>query len=481
MIDSVINKYKGLSIPAKASIWFVICSFLQKGISLITTPIFTRMLTTEEYGTYTLYSSWLSIIYIFITLKLSEAVFNKSMINSEGESRRVTLASFQWLICIIWLFFFVLYFISKSFISRIMDLSENLLLLMLFEILFEATIALWTSFQRFEYRYITLIVVTISISILNPIGSLLFLKLYSSNAVGRVIGIVCSQFIFFIILFFYNIRFTKIKNLTPLWKYAISFNLPLLPHYLSQIILSQSDRIMIANIDGKSNAALYGVAYTIGMLSTMVTQSICNAYVPSLYRKLKEKNINEVASNNLLLMLIVSFVVVLLYCGAPEIILIIGGAKYYEAIKVVYPVACSVFFMFCFSLYANIEYYYSTKKYVMIGSCVAAITNVVLNYVFINMFGYQAAAYTTLICYVIYGFFHIIISDRLISKFDGIKIKTNYKMITSISLILVISSFIIQKTISMPIVRYSFVLLFFILTYINRQKVLGIIKTIRKE
>ena len=49
-MKSLIDKYKNLSVRARAALWFTICSFLQKGISFITVPIFTRLLTTEEYG-----------------------------------------------------------------------------------------------------------------------------------------------------------------------------------------------------------------------------------------------------------------------------------------------------------------------------------------------------------------------------------------------------------------------------------------------
>ena len=48
--------------PVKASIWFLICSFFQKGISTITTPIFTRIMTTAEYGHYNVFMSWMNII-----------------------------------------------------------------------------------------------------------------------------------------------------------------------------------------------------------------------------------------------------------------------------------------------------------------------------------------------------------------------------------------------------------------------------------
>ena len=71
---NITSKYRSLSVQAKAALWFTICSFLQKGISFITVPIFTRLMSTEEYGTYTVYLSWLQILTILTSLYLFNGV-----------------------------------------------------------------------------------------------------------------------------------------------------------------------------------------------------------------------------------------------------------------------------------------------------------------------------------------------------------------------------------------------------------------------
>lgn len=51
-MNKLLVKYRSIPVQVKASLWFLICAFLQKGISFITTPIFTRLLSTSEYGQY---------------------------------------------------------------------------------------------------------------------------------------------------------------------------------------------------------------------------------------------------------------------------------------------------------------------------------------------------------------------------------------------------------------------------------------------
>lgn len=85
-IKQFIKKYEKMPVVARASLWFVICGFMTRGVSLLTTPIFTRLLTTEQYGVYSVFNSWLEIVTIFASLKLGYGVHDcdKSMLNSSA-------------------------------------------------------------------------------------------------------------------------------------------------------------------------------------------------------------------------------------------------------------------------------------------------------------------------------------------------------------------------------------------------------------
>ena len=89
---NITSKYRSLSVQAKAALWFTICSFLQKGISFITVPIFTRLMSTEEYGTYTVYLSWLQILTIMTSLYLFNGVYDNAMAKYEKQRDEYTSA-----------------------------------------------------------------------------------------------------------------------------------------------------------------------------------------------------------------------------------------------------------------------------------------------------------------------------------------------------------------------------------------------------
>ena len=69
------KKLNEIPLTVKVSTSYAICSILQKCLSFITLPLFTSCLTTEQYGQYTIYTSWSGILMIFLTLNLAYGSF----------------------------------------------------------------------------------------------------------------------------------------------------------------------------------------------------------------------------------------------------------------------------------------------------------------------------------------------------------------------------------------------------------------------
>ena len=102
-----LNKYHSLPVQLKASMWFLLCSFLQKGISTITTPIFTRLLSSDEYGAFGAFNSWYSIVAIIVSMNLASGVYTTAMVKF-SEDRNILASSYQGLtlcLCTIWIIY----------------------------------------------------------------------------------------------------------------------------------------------------------------------------------------------------------------------------------------------------------------------------------------------------------------------------------------------------------------------------------------
>ena len=60
----------------KAGAGYIIGNYLLKGITFLSAPIFTRLLSTDEYGIFGAYLSYESILYIIKGLALHSSIAN---------------------------------------------------------------------------------------------------------------------------------------------------------------------------------------------------------------------------------------------------------------------------------------------------------------------------------------------------------------------------------------------------------------------
>lgn len=475
--------YKKLSPAIKAGLWFTICNLLQKGISFITVPIFTRIMSTDEYGLYSIYISWYSVMTIFATLHLSYYVFNKGLVKYEDD-REIFVVSIQSLSAFVTICFIILYFFARSLVDHLTGMPSSMMICMLLQLLFEPPILYWTARQRFEYKYQSVVAVTVAFSLLNPILGIILIKIgaFSNSAVDRAFSLAIVSVLFGVVFGSVIIKNAGKVFTSKYWKYALAFNIPLIPHYLSTTILSSADRIMIGNMCGNTDAAIYSVAYAIGMVCTLFSQAIHQAFLPWLYKHMKANNYDGIPriSNSFLLFIIgiLSFLIGF----APEVVLIVGSYKYIDAMWAIPPVCGSIFFIFLQNLFANIEYYFEKTKVIAIASIGAAVLNVGLNYVFIQIFGYIAAAYTTLFCYIIYALVHYFVMSR-ICKQNNILVSELFdrKMIIIFSVVMLVIVGIMLILYHNSVIRFIAVSLIIIIGFVKRNNIIKMISVIKEK
>lgn len=479
-LSTLFNKYKDMKAPAKAALWFTISNILQKGISFISTPIFTRIMSAEQYGVYSVYQSWYSIIIIFATLNLYAGVYNNGMTKYPNDRTRYT-ASLQGLSTSITFVLFAIYLCAIDFWNKIFGLTTIFVLAMFAEILVIPGYNFWSAGQRYDYKYKNQVLVAISITLIVPTVGVISVLNTSNKAEARVISMVLVHMCFAGFFYIYNFKNGKIFFDKKYWKFALAFNIPLIPHYLSQTVLNQADRIMISNIIGSGEAAIYSVAYTVSMMMTIVTNAINNSFVPYTYKSIKNGNIDGVRKNSNFLVVLIFIACILAMAFGPEIIWMVASSDYYEARWIIPPVAAALFFMFLFPLYCNIEFYYEETKCIMVASCLAAGVNIGLNYIVIETFGYIAAAYTTLICYILLAVTHYFVHLWVMKKHGYNKKIYNTKFFVLLSIGLLIVMTIMTMFYDMQILRYSIILGITILILINQKLIKKNLKNIMKK
>ena len=188
------KQYNKLPIETKASLWFVVCNFVQKAISLITLPIFTRLMTTEQYGLVTLYSSWESILSIFVTLNLGAGVYVTAYVKYEQDKERMT-AAFIGLGTFVTLIWGGIYWIFKEQCNAVLGMPTVVVILMFVQMLVTPAYTIWSMEQKFENRYKQLIVVTLFIAILTPVLGVIAVLCFEQRAIAKIASSVLVQFL----------------------------------------------------------------------------------------------------------------------------------------------------------------------------------------------------------------------------------------------------------------------------------------------
>lgn len=475
------NKYNQMSKVAKASMWFVICGFLQRGISVITTPIFTRLLSTGEYGSYSVFNSWLEIVTILATLKLGSGVYIQGLVKFSDDQDRFS-SSMLGLASTWWAISFAIYLLTHDFWNELLGLSTYMMICMFVMMLATDAFNFWAARQRNQFNYITLVKITLFTSVLKPVTGIIGVLLTENYKVeARITMLAVVELLLYAGLYIRIMKKGKQPFSKEYWKYALKFNLPLIPHFLSQVILNHSDRIMIKHLVGYSESGIYSLAYSLAMILSMLNTSIQNAMRPWVFQKLKARQEREIQPVIISAILIVALCNLVLIAFAPELVAFFAPSSYKGATSLIPPITMAVFFAFMYNLFVDIQMYFEKTKSVMIVACVCAVLNIVTNYIFIGKYGYVAAAYTTLISYMLMAGLHYIGMKRVLRKQKDDIIVYDLKLILACSTIFLMLGTVLGVLKDYFAFRVALIVVGVIVIYLNRTKLKVVFEVVKKN
>ena len=469
------TKYQNMPAPVRAVLWFTICSFLQRGITMITTPFFTRLLSTEEYGLYSTYLSWESVFVLLITLSLYKAMMNLYVKYEDRDRVLSAICGLELLISGVWA---VIGCIFCQPLSRLLKISPALVCCLFLGFVFSSVLQCWSLDKRYAYDYKKIILVTLISTTVSTLISVLAVCFISPTADMRALTVVCVSAAVGIVLYIAVFRRSRVFFDKKIWLFALGFCIPLLPHYLSEFVLQSSDKIMINYLCGSSDVAIYSIAYAAGSLINLITNAINSSFAPYQYQKISSKEYRLLAkrANQVLLFVAVMLGVIMLF--SREIVLIFGGTKYLESVQVIIPICIGVFFNYTFQLFARVQEYYERKLTVVIPSILCAVLNLILNYIFIRLYGYQAAAYTTFFCYALFCLVHYIFYRKVCREIlDGEQLY-DVKGILLISVGVTVVGAAIMFINNILWLKYSVIAIAVIVAVILHKKVISLVKNI---
>lgn len=386
---------------------YLTADFFAQALGFISVPIFTRLLTPHEYGILAIFSSLISIMGILYGLNITAGIRQYYMERTDDFDE--SLGSNLIFLIVLNLFLTFGVFVWRKNLARYFGLDDFVFFMAILitggTVVYEVLLTYLQGSQNSKKYSILEVVKNSSILIISIILVIVFEK---DKYLGRIYGQLIVTGIIFILAFLF---LSKIAKFTFRWKYVkftLSFGIPLIPHTLSGFILTYFDRVIIQHLSTTTNTGLYSFAYNVGMLMYVVAMASSKAWQPIFYRdyaELKYQTIEKKASNYSNYIYIAAIGLILF---AKEIVMVLASKRYYNALNLIPAIILSYVMVYLYTLYFQYASFRRKTALISLNTLIAAVLNIVLNYLLIPKYGYFMAAYTTLISFMVLLILHYI-------------------------------------------------------------------------
>lgn len=454
------NNYK------KASLCYLIGNFFNKGLAFLTIPIFTRLLSTTDYGLANTYTSWTCIISLFIGFALHMGL-RCAFVDYYDDIKNYLSTIIKFTVFISSALILITYIIIKIF-------SINVPILLVMFCLIHSTassiIEDLSTYFMMRFNYIKRTILMIVPNLLSVITAIVLIRYILTDDLyyGKIFPDVLFNALFAIALV---ICYGTGKKLNKEYlKHGLKISLPLIIHGAALNILSNSDRIMITWLANTSQAGIYSLSYSLGMVTYAITVSIDGIWIPWFTNKMIDKSYDEINSITKDYVKLITYIMCCLILVSPELLKILASESYWEGIKLVPIIICGNYFFFIYNIYTNLEHFYKKSNQITALTIFAAVLNLVLNYIFIPKIGYTAAAYTTAFSYFVVFILHSIYSKKLNPNVFNIKMF----IIPTIEIAVFCALFYVFE--NNAIVRWVVAVVYFcVIVFIQREKIISIL------
>ena len=402
------NKENETSV-GKAAVYYFVCQVLLRGMGFLTTPLFTRMMSKAEYGTVANFFSWETILYPILSLNLVSSI-GKARFDYENNND-----SFIFSILVACSGACatggVVFYLFRERFEDLFSMSITHILILCVYIVFLAAFNFHQTQQNVFHQYKSYTAFALVLALVRIILSVIFVIASDSKADARIIGYVMPAVVLGIYIYYRLWRAGKHTSIEQV-AYALRISLPLLLTSISSSLLGVSDRIMITKYCGEEQTAMYSVAYSISSIAGIFWVALNSAWAPWLRDNLHLHNIQVIKNKSKIFSYIYSFLVICLMLVSPEIIIIMGGKQYSEAMWAMPAVILSMTMSFFYNFYYEVCYYYGETILISMGTVIACVVNILLNILFVPRYGYIAASYTSYAGMVV-----LMVAYYLVTKF----------------------------------------------------------------
>lgn len=269
------------------AIAYIASSAASRTIGLILLPIVTYYLTPEDYGVWAVYAALLAITGCFVGMNLHGNVTrkffsltSKDMPAYTGNILLVLVASF-FVATVVWSIVLQV----RSFLPAV---SWHWLLILPAVAAAQLLIQVDQTYSRCREQVGRFSVVEIGLAVTAAAVSLPLLIYYDWGWQAPAAGLIVSSTAW-AALAIAGLSFRRDLAWSPKvsdLREILTVSLPQIPHLLGYIVLTSSDRILLAHFLGTSAAGVYAIAFTLAAPVMLLSEGVFKAWTPWLHRTL---------------------------------------------------------------------------------------------------------------------------------------------------------------------------------------------------
>ncbi len=441
----------------KSAIWYTLSSFLTKGLGFITIPIFTRIMTTGEFGLFNNFAAWQVILLAVLSLE-SYATLNRARLDYEG--RALQEYQFTVLTCGIVLTAIVslLLFVVPSIPESVTALDRQYLYMMALYLVFYPSFSMFQTLQRVQYRYKLSAGLSVAASLLATALSVALVVGLPDALMGRIVG----QYVPFAVLgMVFYVWYWKTGGSFRLkyLRYALPLCIPLIIATLGSQVLLLGCRIVTQHSSGADQVAFLSLATTVANIALILITALNNAWAPWLYDCLEEKEYGRARKVFQAYAGGITALIVAVNLLGPELVLILGGESYLPTAQLVPAFMATCLFSMIARQYVFIETYHKDVRAGGIATLAFGVVNIPLCYLFIEFFGFESVGYANIVSNMAL----IVVHKVIVRRFDTPDIFSLKEIgIPTLVVLVAIPASLALYAAEAPFVRYGLVVAVFV-------------------
>lgn len=389
---------------------------LYKAVGFILIPLYTRHLSTDEYGVLQILLITTTFVSIFTQMGFGSSII-KAVMHKEDLDARV---AFSTAFCSILAISLVLVAALFHFAGALsVTLTENGAYAYALKLLFGSVIlknlsVLPLAKLRMDDRS-TLYSGISFLRFLLQLGLTIYLVAFEKQG---IIGIILADLIVagLFSLVFINLVLSELILVFSFraLRDMLAYGLPLVPAAVAMFVLNASDRYFLKHYSTLEEVGLYSLGYRIGFVMAVIVTAFQQVWGTTMFKVAKEKEATTVFK-----VLFTYFILVLtqsalgLSIFAADIIRLLASPEFYSSYEVVPLIALSYIFYGIYYFTAigvNIKQKTAYQAFVVI---LAGLLNVILNYLLIPGFGMTGAALATATSFLFMAIAAAAVSQRL--------------------------------------------------------------------